>query len=165
MRYTPTFVFASPSLAVCLAVCLTAPALAQVTVKESWVRATVAKQTATGAFMQITAATDTKLVDVKSSAAGIAEIHEMKMENNVMKMRAVDEVVLPAGKMVELKPGGYHVMLMDLKAQVKTGDTIPLTLVFEGKDKKRETVELKVPVRSLTGAASKSGAPHEGHKH
>lgn len=141
-----------------------ASALAQVTVKEPWVRATVAKQTATGAFMQITAAADTKLVDVKSSAAGITEIHEMKMENNVMKMRAVDEVALPAGKMVELKPGGYHVMLMDLKAQVKTGDVIPLTLVFEGKDKKRETVELKVPVRSLTGAASKSGAQHEGHK-
>ncbi len=165
MRYTPTFAFAAPSLAVCLAVCLTAPALAQVTVKESWVRATVAKQTATGAFMQITAAADTKLVDVKSSAAGIVEIHEMKMENNVMKMRAVDEVVLPAGKMVELKPGGFHVMLMDLKAQVKTGDTIPLTLVFEGKDKKRETVDLKVPVRALTSAPSKSGAQHEGHKH
>ena len=142
-----------------------ASALAQVTVRESWVRATVAKQTATGAFMQITAATDTKLVDVKSSAAGIAEIHEMKLENNVMKMRAVDEVALPAGKMVELKPGGYHVMLMDLKAQVKVGDTIPLTLVFEGKDKKRETVELKVPARSLTGAASKSDMQHEGHKH
>ena len=142
-----------------------ASALAQVTVKEPWVRATVAKQTATGAFMQITAATDTKLVDVKSSAAGIAEIHEMKLENNVMKMRAVDEVVLPAGKMVELKPGGYHVMLMDLKAQVKTGDTIPLTLVFEGKDRKRETVELKVPARSLTGAAGRSDAQHEGHRH
>lgn len=142
-----------------------ASALAQVTVKDPWVRATVARQTATGAFMQITSATDTKLVDVKSSAAGIAEIHEMKLENNVMKMRAVDEVALPAGKMVELKPGGYHVMLMDLKAQVKTGDTIPLTLVFEGKDKKRETVELKVPARSLTGAASKSDMQHEGYKH
>lgn len=142
-----------------------ASALAQVTVKEPWVRATVARQTATGAFMQITAATDAKLVDVRSSAAGIVEIHEMKLENNVMKMRAVDDVALPAGKMVELKPGGYHVMLMDLKAQVKTGDTIPLTLVFEGKDKKRETVELKVPVRSLTSAPSKSGAQHEGHKH
>ena len=152
------------SVILIIAAC-SASALAQVTVKEPWVRATVAKQTATGAFMRITAATDTKLVDVKSSAAGIAEIHEMKMENNVMKMRAVEEVALPAGKMVELKAGGYHVMLMDLKAQVKMGDTIPLTLVFEGKDKKRETMELKVPVRSLTGAAPKSGAQHEGHKH
>lgn len=157
MRYALILVLA--------AVWLNAPALAQVVIKEPWVRATVAKQTATGAFMQITAATDTKLVDVKSSAAGIVEIHEMKLENNVMKMRAVDDVALPAGKMVELKPGGYHVMLMDLKVQVKTGDTIPLTLVFEGKDKKRETLELKAPARSLTGAASKPEAPHEGHKH
>ena len=157
MRYTPTFVLA--------AVCLSAPALAQVAIKEPWARATVAKQTATGAFMQITAATDTKLADVKSSAAGIAEIHEMKLENNVMKMRALETIALPAGKMIELKPGGYHVMLMDLKAQLKAGDTIALTLVFEGKDKKRETVELKVPVRSLTSAASKSGAQQEGHKH
>ena len=142
-----------------------ASALAQVTVKEPWVRATVANQTATGAFMQIIAATDTKLVDVNSSAAGITEIHEMKLENNVMKMRAVDNVALPAGKTVELKPGGYHVMLMDLKAQVKEGDTIPLTLVFEGKDKKRETVEVRALAKSLTGAPVKSGATHEGHKH
>ena len=142
-----------------------ASALAQVTVKEPWVRATVANQTATGAFMQIIAATDTKLVDVNSSAAGITEIHEMKLENNVMKMRAVDNVALPAGKTVVLKPGGYHVMLMDLKAQVKEGDTIPLTLVFEGKDKKRETVEVRALAKSLTGAPVKSGATHEGHKH
>ncbi len=142
-----------------------ASALAQVTVKQPWVRATVANQTATGAFMKIIAATDTKLVDVNSSAAGITEIHEMKLENNVMKMRAVDNVALPAGKTVELKPGGYHVMLMDLKAQVKEGDTIPLTLVFEGKDKKRETVEVRALAKSLTGAPVKSGATHEGHKH
>ena len=151
------------ALAITAACC--ASASAQVTVRNPWVRATVSQQTATGAFMQITAATDTKLVEVKSSAAGIAEIHEMKLENNVMKMRAVDEVALPAGKMVELKPGGYHVMLMDLKAQVKEGDTIPLTLVFEGKDKKRETVEVRALAKSLTGAPVKSGATHEGHKH
>ena len=148
-----------------LAVSAAAPASAQIKVKDAWIRATVAQQMATGAFMQITAATDTKLVEVKSSAAGIAEINEMKLENKVMKMRAVDNVALPAGKTVELKPGGYHVMLMDLKAQVKEGDTIPLTLVFEGKDKKRETVEVRALAKSLTGAPAKSGAKHEGYKH
>jgi len=137
---------------------------AQVTVKEPWVRATVAKQTATGAFMQLTSPTDSKLVEAKSPVAGIVEIHEMKMENNVMKMRAVTALDLPAGKAVELKPGGYHVMLMDLKGQVKEGDSVPLTLVFEGKDKKRETVEIKAAARSLTSAAPKADMKHQ-HKH
>ena len=89
----------------------------------------------------------------------------MKMENNVMKMRAIDGLSLPAGKMVELKPGGYHVMLMDLKGQVKTGDAVQLTLVFEGKDKKRETVEIKASAKSLTGAAAKGEMKHGAHKH
>ena len=146
------------------AVCSTS-AFAQVAVKDAWVRATVPQQTATGAFMQLTAPADSKLVEAKSPIAGIVEIHEMKMENNVMKMRAIDGLSLPAGKMVELKPGGYHVMLMDLKGQVKTGDAVPLTLVFEGKDKKRETVEIKASAKSLTGAAAKGEMKHGAHKH
>ncbi len=137
---------------------------AQVAIKDPWVRATVAQQTATGAFMQITAPTDSKLVDARSPAAGIVEIHEMKLENNVMKMRAVTALELPAGKAVELKPGGYHVMLMDLKGPVKEGDSVPLTLVFEGKDKKRETIEIKAAARSLTSSAPKADTKH-GHKH
>ena len=142
-------------------------ALAQITVKDPWVRATVPQQQATGAFMQLTAPADSTLVEVKSSAAGIVEIHEMKMANNVMKMRAVDGLELPAGKTVELKPGGYHVMLMDLKAQVKAGDTVPLTLVFEGRDKKRVIVEVKAAARSLTGAAPKGEMKQgaDAHKH
>ena len=147
------------------ALAVSAPSAAQITVKEPWVRATVAAQKATGAFMQISSAADAKLVEAKSPAAGTVEIHEMKMDNNVMKMRAVPEVALPAGKTVELKPGGYHVMMMDLKAQVKEGDTVPLTLVFEGKDKKRETVEIKAVAKSLTGSAAKNEKGHEGHKH
>ena len=148
---------------------VSAPATAQIAVKEAWVRATVPQQKATGAFMQITAPADSKLVEVKSPVAGMVEIHEMKMENNVMKMRAVTGVDLPAGKAVDLKPGGYHVMLMDLKGQVKEGDTVPLTLVFEGKDKKRETVEVKAAAKSLTGAAPKgamkSGEMKGEHRH
>jgi periplasmic copper chaperone A len=144
---------------------ISAPVAAQITIKEPWVRATVAAQKATGAFMQISSASDAKLIEAKSPVAGTVEIHEMKMDNNVMKMRAVPDVALPAGKMVELKPGGYHVMMMDLKAQVKEGDTVPLTLVFEGKDKKRETVEVKAVAKSLTGAAAKGEMSHEGHKH
>jgi len=76
------------------------------------------------------------------------QIHEMKMENDVMKMRAISRLDLPAGKAVELKPGGYHVMLMGLKQQLKDGDTVPVVLVIEGKDGKRETVEVKAPVKA-----------------
>jgi copper(I)-binding protein len=80
-----------------------------------------------------------------------------------MKMRAVPGLELPAGKMVELKPGGYHVMLLDLKGQVKDGDMVPLTLVIEGRDGKRQTLELKVPARPLNAAAQKDMSQGGGH--
>ncbi len=122
---------------------------AQTTVKGAWVRGTVAQQKATGAFMQITSAQGGKLVAVASPAAGLVEIHQMSMQGDMMKMNAVPGVELPAGKMVELKPGGYHVMLMDLKQQAKPGDSIALTLVIEGKDGKRETLAVNAVVKSL----------------
>ena len=87
----------------------TLPALAQTTVKDPWVRGTVAQQKATGAFMQITSTQGGKLVSAASPLAGVVEIHEMKMEGNVMKMAAVAGLDLPAGKTVELKPGGQHI--------------------------------------------------------
>ena len=138
------------------------PAHAQVTVKDPWVRATVSQQKATGAFMQITSAQDARLVEARSPVAGIVEIHEMTMEKDVMKMRALPNGLdLPAGKTVELKSGGYHVMLMDLKQQMKEGDTVPMTLVVEGKDKKRSTIEVKAPVKPLANP----GKPAVEHKH
>jgi copper(I)-binding protein len=124
-------------------------ACAQTTARDAWVRGTVAQQQATGAFMQLTSAQGGKLVLVQSPVAGMVEIHEMAMEGNVMKMRAVAGVDLPAGKAVEFKPGGYHVMLMGLKKPLKEGDTVPLTLVVEGKDGKRQTIEVKAPVKAL----------------
>ena len=124
-------------------------ALAQTSVKDPWVRGTVAGQKATGLFGQITSSAGGKLVSASSPLAGVVEVHEMVMDGNVMKMRAVPSLELPAGKTVELKPGGYHVMLMDLKQELKTGDSVPLTLVIEGAGGKRETVELKAPVRAL----------------
>ena len=132
--------------------CLSTTALAQVTVKDAWVRATVPAQKATGAFMQLQATQATRLVAARSPVAGVVEIHEMTMVDNVMKMRAVPGLDLPAGKAVELKPGGYHVMLMDLKGQVKEGQSVPLTLVVEGSDKKRQSVEVKAQVRALNQA-------------
>ncbi|MEY3475457.1 MAG: hypothetical protein RL087_1915 [Pseudomonadota bacterium] len=134
---------------------------AQVTVKDPWVRGTVAQQKATGAFLQITSAAGGKLVAASSPVAGVVEIHEMAMDGNVMKMRAVAALDLPAGKPVALKPGGYHVMLMDLKKPLAAGDEVPITLVVESGGK-RETVDFKAPVRPLAGAAHKD---HGGHKH
>jgi copper(I)-binding protein len=136
-------------------------AYAQVAVKDAWVRATVPAQKSTGAFMQLTAARDLRLIEARSPAAGAVEIHEMRMENNVMKMNAVEGIALPAGKTVNLASGSYHVMMMDLKAQVKEGDTVPLTLVVEDKDKKRQNIEVKAVARAL-GAPAKGGM-HDGH--
>jgi len=124
-------------------------ACAQTTVKDPWVRGTVAQQKASGAFMQLTSAQGGKLISASSPVAGVVEIHEMAMDGNVMKMRAIPGLDLPAVKSVELKPSGYHVMLMDLKQQLKEGDTVPLTLVVEGKDGKRETLEVKASVKAL----------------
>jgi len=132
---------------------------AQVTVKDAWVRGTVAQQKASGAFMQITSAKGAKLLSVSSPVAGVAEVHEMAMEGTMMRMRAVGSLELPAGQAVELKPGGFHVMLMDLKQQLNAGDTVPLSLVIEGKDGKRETVEVKAPVRAL-GADANDAKKH-----
>ena len=131
------------------ALCFALPAVAQVTVTDPWVRGTVAGQMATGAFMQLKSARDAKLVEARSPVAGVVEIHEMAMENNVMRMRAIPALDLPAGRSVELKPGGYHVMLMDLKQQVKAGEVVPVTLVIESQGK-RETVEVKATVRAPT---------------
>ncbi len=139
-------------------VALSASASAQTAVKDPWVRGTVPQQKATGMFAQVTSAGGGKLVSASSPVAGVVEIHEMAMEGNVMKMRAIPGLELPAGKAVDLKPGGYHVMLMDLKQQLKAGDTVPVTLVVEGKDGKRETIEVKAPVKQLA-------AGHEGMKH
>jgi copper(I)-binding protein len=147
--------------AIVAAAMLAATAHAQVTVKDAWVRATVPQQKATGAFMQLQAAQDSKLISASSPLTPAVEVHEMAMQDNVMKMRQVPSVELPAGKTVELKPGGYHVMLMDLKQQVKEGDTVPLTLVIEGKDGKRRSVEVKAPVRALNAAEQPSN--HGGH--
>lgn len=131
----------------------TLPALAQTTVKDAWVRGTVPQQKATGMFANITSVQGGRLVSVASPAAAVVEIHEMAMDGSTMRMRALPNGLdLPAGKAVELKPGGYHVMLMDLKAPLKAGDQVPVTLVVEGADKKRETLTLTVPVKALAGA-------------
>ena len=129
-----------------------------VTVTDGWVRATVQGQKATGAFMKLTAKDAGKLVSGSSPAAGVVEVHEMKMDKDVMKMAALPNGLdLPAGKTVELKPGSYHVMLMDLKSPLAADSTVPVTLTFQDAKGNKTTQELKLPVKAM--------AAQSEHKH
>ena len=135
-----------------------------VDVKDAWGRTSVQGQKATGAFMKITAKEGGTLVGVATPVAGVAEVHEMKMDGDVMRMRALPNgLALPAGKTVALTPGGYHVMLMDLKATLPKDSTIPLTLTFKNAKGEQSQVELKVPV-ATTAPGAAVGAP-AAHKH
>ncbi len=139
-------------------------ALAQSTavkVDGAWARATVQGQKGTGAFMSLTAKEATQLVGISSPAAGVAEVHEMKMEGDIMKMRAVPALDLPAGKKVELKPGGYHVMLMDLKAPLAKDSTVPVTLLFKDAKGVESRLELKLPVSAVAPAGAAAPAEHK----
>ena len=136
-------------------------ALAQVTVLDPWVRATVPNQKASGAFMRVQSTANARLVGISTPAAGRAELHEMAMENNTMRMRQVDAIELPAGKPVNLASGGYHVMLFDLKRQLKEGETVPVTLVVQDAAKKSSSVTVEAQVRPLTYVAPQAA----GHAH
>ena len=150
-------------LLIALSVATLGLAHAEVTVKDPWVRATVAQQKTTAAYMVLSSNTDAHLVGVKSMVAGMTEVHSMKMNNGVMEMRAAPSLDLPAGKTVALSPGGYHVMLMDLKQQMHEGDSVTLTLEIENKDGKHESVVVQAPVKAMaaTGAMGDMG----GMKH
>ena len=111
--------------------CICTATWAQIKVENAWVRATVPQQQATGAFMKLTSSETVKLVAITTTIAKTNEIHEMKMEGNVMKMRAhPNGLDIPANTPVELKSGGYHLMIMELEKTIKAGDTVPLQLEF-----------------------------------
>ncbi len=143
------------AMAILLGVSATAALAADVEVKDAWVRGTVTGQKATGAFLEITSKSGATLVGAASPVAGVSEIHEMKMDGGIMKMRAVERLELPAGKPVQLAPGGYHVMLLNLKQPLKRGDSVALTLQVETPGKKVEAVQIKAEVRDL--AATPAG--------
>ena len=151
----------SKIIAMLLALSLTALHAQTVEVKDAWVRTAVPGQRGTGAFMNITAKEGAKLVGVSSPVAGVVEVHEMKMDNDIMRMRAISALDLPAGKTVALKPGGYHVMLMELKQALPPGSSVPLTLVFRDSKGAESKLALKLTVGSAAPAAD---AAHS-HKH
>jgi copper(I)-binding protein len=134
---------------------------ATVDVKSAWVRGTVPAQMVSGAFMALTSAEGATLVGVSTPVADDSEVHEMQIEGGVMKMRPAGRLPLPAGKTVMLKPGGYHIMLMGLKQQLKPGDVVPITLKIENAKKKVESVTVNAEVRELS--ASTEGEHHHMH--
>ncbi|MCE2678145.1 MAG: copper chaperone PCu(A)C [Burkholderiaceae bacterium] len=136
-------------------------ASAQVDITDAWVRATVQGQKATGAFMNLTAKTDSRLVGVKTDAAAVAEIHEMKMEKDVMRMKRVSVLPLPAGKTVSLKPGSYHVMLMGLKEPLPLDSHVQLTLMFE--DAKGVKSQQELHLMTTQNAPGATGKPVDAH--
>ena len=134
---------------------------APVEVQDAWVRAAVPGQSGTGAFMKLTAHAGLRLVGVTTPVAGVAEVHEMKMEGDTMRMREVKGgLPLPARQTVELKPSGYHVMLMDLKQPLPKGATVPMTLRFEDVKGVASTLAVQVPVGAPEGAAAPAGHVH-----
>ena len=111
-------------------------------VSNVWVKTTIPGSTVSAAYMQIKSAVPLKLIKAESTAAGIVEIHDMKMKDGVMEMKALDALDIPVNKTTELKPGGTHIMLMKLKQPINKGDKVPLTLTFEGADKKLTTLKM-----------------------
>ncbi len=145
------------SLSVCVA-------HAQVEITDAWVRATVQGQKATGAFMNLTAKKATRLVGIKTDAAALAEVHEMTMDKDVMRMRPIPVLDLPAGQTVALKPGGYHVMLMNLKEPLPVDSHVQLTLLFEDAAgvKSQQDLHLMTTTKA-PGANGKAGDAHHNH--
>lgn len=138
-------------------------AQAPVDVHAPWARASVQGQRASGAFMTLVPKEPLSLVGAASPVAGVAEVHEMKMEGDVMRMRAVESVELKPGQPLQLKPGGYHVMLMDLKAPLAVGTTVPLTLTFRTPRGEQRQLEVQVPVSAVP--PKEAGAAGAAHKH
>ena len=120
---------------------------AEVSITEAWVRANSPGQTVGAAYMTLKSAQDSTLVSVETAVAGSVEIHSMTMDNGVMKMRMLDELVLKAGKSERLVPGGFHLMLFDLKKPLKTGENVTFKLSFKDKNNKISIQTIALPIK------------------
>ena len=132
-----------------------------VVVSDASVRATAPGQESAAIRFSITSKKEARLVEISSPVAGAVEIHSMTHDNGVMKMRAIEFLSLPAGKMVKLGVSGNHVMLLNLKNQLKAGDNVPLTITVEFADKRKEKINVNAEVKSLTASSNE----HEHHTH
>jgi hypothetical protein len=122
------------------------PAFTNIKIEDAYTRATAPGQQVAGGFLKIdNKGNADQLLGASSPAAGEVQLHEMAMDGNVMKMRQVKDIPVPAGGTVELKPGGYHLMFMNLKGPFVAGQTVPVKLKFA----KAGEMELKLPVNPL----------------
>lgn len=119
-----------------------------VTIAHAWVRATAPGQRVAGAYLEISSAAPSKLVAASSPVAGSVEIHSMRLENGIMKMRQLESLELPAKQTVKFEPGGLHIMLLALKRPLKLGDKIPLRLTLQRADSSTTVVEVQAEVRN-----------------
>lgn len=144
---------------------------APVTVSQAWARSTVAQQTVSAAYMQLQAMqAGWSVVAAHSPAAGRMELHDMRMEGDVMRMFAIEQLPLPVGEVVRMQPGGKHWMLLNLPQALAAGTEISLTLELLHRDGRRAQHTVSVPVRGLapsgqSGAAQpmSHGAGHGAH--
>ena len=117
-------------------------------VSDAWVRTSAPGQEIGAAYMTLTSRSDMTLSKVDSPAAGSVEIHMMSMEDGIMRMRMVDTLALKAGEPVKLEPGGYHLMLFDLKQPLKPDTTIPFKLHLQDAQGKMMELSVSAPVRN-----------------
>jgi len=118
----------------------------EINITDNWVRATAEGQDGGAAYMTITSASDTSLVKVESSASDSIEIHSMSMENGIMKMRMLEQLDLKAKTPNKLAPGGFHLMLFDLKNPLKAGETVSFSLHFKNEAGKETLVTISSPI-------------------
>ena len=141
--------------AVSVFLCLLLSGLAsadQIRVTNAWTRASAPGQQVAAVYFDIASAVDAKLVAVDTGVAQVAEFHLMTVENGTMRMRAVLAVDLPAGITVSLKPGGFHVMLFDLKEPLRAGERIPVELLVEDADGRKTKLKIEADIRNLDGS-------------
>lgn len=128
---------------------LAGAAHAEVTASNAWIRGMVPGQKTTAAYLTLRSTEDAKVVGVSSAVAGMAMLHTSSIVSGVAHMDSLDALKLPAGKAVELKPGGDHVMLMNVARPLRHGDTVPLTFTIEDSKGKRSKVEVNAAVRPI----------------
>ena len=150
-----------PWLALAVLLGLAAPATADVKVQDAWVRGTVPGQDSTGAYMKLQSSADAVITGAQSPVAKTVELHSMRMEGGMMKMRAIPRVALPAGKTVEFDPSGYHVMMTGVASPLRAGQTVPITLTIEDAKGGKSQLEVKAVVRPLAASAGMSNQPHD----
>lgn len=120
----------------------------EITISDNWVRATAEGQEVGAAYMTITSTSDTNLVKVESSVSNSVEIHSMRMENGVMKMRMLEALALKANTPNKLAPGGFHLMLFDLKKPLMAGKQVTFTLHFKNQTGKENLVTVSSPIQT-----------------